>query len=326
MGRLPGAGDSAINEKEWFQMPVKVPDSLPAVAALRLENVFVMTNERASSQDIRPLKVAIINLMPTKEATETQLLRLLANTPLQVEAYFLHMGSHESKNTDRHHLDAFYITFNDVLKNHMRFDAMIVTGAPVEKIDYEDVDYWNELTRIMTWADENVYSTMYICWAALAGLKWHYGIEKQVLDKKIVGVFPHKVLDRRHPLVRCFDDVFYAPHSRYGTVRREDVYAAKGLRVLAESEEAGVYLMCSIDGRRVYVTGHCEYDRDTLLREYQRDTAKGITDSFPCNYFPNDDPTQTPMMLWRAHASLLWANWLNYLVYQNTPYDLETLK
>ncbi|MBO7385929.1 MAG: homoserine O-succinyltransferase [Clostridia bacterium] len=307
-------------------MPVKVPNKLPAVAALRLENVFVMTDERAASQDIRPLRVAVINLMPTKEATETQLLRLLGNTPLQVEVYFLHMGSHESKNTDRQHLDMFYLTFDDVLRQGLRFDAMVVTGAPVEKIDYEDVDYWGELTRLMCWADKNVFSTMYICWAALAGLKWHYGIEKQVLDKKIVGVFPHRVLDARHPLVRCFDDVFYAPHSRYGTVCHEDVYAAKGLRVLAESEEAGVYLMCSIDGRQVYVTGHCEYDRDTLLHEYTRDIGKGITDAFPVNYFPDDDPSKTPRMLWRGHAGLLWANWLNYMVYQNTPYDLGELR
>ena len=306
-------------------MPVKVPDTLPAVAALKLENVFVITDKRAVSQDIRPLRVAIINLMPTKEATETQLLRLLSNSPLQVEVFFLRMSSHESRNADKSHLDTFYITFDDVISKGMRFDAMIVTGAPVEKIDYEQVDYWDELTRLMTWADRHVYSTMYICWAALAGLKWHYGIEKLVLDKKIVGVFRHTVLDRRHPLVRGFDDVFFAPHSRYGTVRSEDVYNAKGLRVLAQSDEAGVYLMCSIDGRRVFVTGHCEYDRDTLLREYQRDTAKGITDSFPCNYFPDDDPSKEPMMLWRAHASLLWANWLNYMVYQNTPYDLEKL-
>ena len=306
-------------------MPVKVPDTLPAVAALKLENVFVMSDKRAVAQDIRPLKVAIINLMPTKEATETQLLRLLSNTPLQVEVSFLRMGSHESRNTDKTHLDTFYITFDDVITRGMRFDAMIVTGEPVEKIDYEQVDYWDELTRLMSWADSHVYSTMYICWAALAGLKWHYGIEKHVLDRKIVGVFKHRTLDPRHPLVRGFDDVFYAPHSRYGTVCREDVYSAKGLRVLAESEEAGVYLMCSIDGRHVYVTGHCEYDRDTLLREYTRDIGKGITDSFPCNYFPCDDPTQTPMMLWRGHASLLWANWLNYLVYQNTPYDLSKL-
>ena len=306
-------------------MPVKVPDTLPAVAALKLENVFVMTDKRAVSQDIRPLKVAILNLMPTKEATETQLLRLLSNTPLQVEVFFLRMGSHESRNTDKSHLETFYLTFDDVISRNMRFDAMIVTGAPVEKIEYEQVDYWSELTRLMSWADKNVYSTMYICWAALAGLKWHYGIEKLVLDKKIVGVFRHRVLDRRHPLVRCFDDLFYAPHSRYGTVSREDVYKAKGLRVLAESGEAGVYLMCSIDGRQVYVTGHCEYDRDTLQREYIRDTGKGIFDSFPCNYFPDDDPSKEPMMLWRGHASLLWANWLNYLVYQNTPYDLDKL-
>ncbi|MBR4235799.1 MAG: homoserine O-succinyltransferase [Clostridia bacterium] len=307
-------------------MPVKVRDGLPAVTALGRENIFVMTDRRADTQDIRPLRVAILNLMPTKEATETQLLRLLSNTPLQVEVFLLRTGSHESKNTDQGHLDSFYITFHDVLRQHLRFDAMVITGAPVEKLDYDDVDYWNELTDIMSWADKNVYSTMYICWAALAGLNFHYGIQKYVLDRKIVGVFPHKVLDRRHPLVRCFDDIFYAPHSRYGTVKREDVINQTGLRVLAESDEAGVYLMCSLDGRQVYVTGHCEYDRDTLLREYTRDTAKGITDAFPCNYFPDDDPAREPMMLWRGHSSLLWSNWLNYLVYQNTPYNLSELK
>lgn len=307
-------------------MPVKVKEGLPAVAALRQENVFVMTNKRAESQDIRPLKVAVLNLMPTKEATEIQLLRLLSNTPLQVEVYFLRTRSHESRNVDRAHLESFYYTLDEVLAKGLRFDAMVITGAPVEKMDYDKVDYWDELTRVMSWADKNVFSTMYICWAALAGLKFHYGIEKKVLDKKIVGVFRHKLLDNRHPLVRCFDDEFYAPHSRYGTVERDDVFAAPGLKVLAESSEAGVYLMCSEDGRQVYVTGHCEYDRDTLLREYTRDTAQGITDAFPCNYFPSDDPTQKPMKLWRGHASLLWSNWLNYLVYQNTPFNLGELK
>lgn len=305
-------------------MPVKVPDSLPAVEALRNENIFVMTEKRADEQQIRPLKVAILNLMPTKETTETQLLRLLSNTPLQTEVCFLRTGSYESKNTDQLHLDTFYITFEDVIKRGLRFDAMIITGAPVEKMDYTSVDYWNELTTIMDWADKNVFSTMYICWAALAGLNWHYGIEKIQLEKKLVGVFEHRVLDRKHPLVRCFGDEFYAPHSRYSTVLPDDVYAAKGLKVLAESDKAGVYLMCSEDGRQVYVTGHCEYDRETLLNEYTRDIGKGITDAFPINYFPDDDPTKEPKMLWRAHASLLWANWLNYLVYQNTPFDLKS--
>jgi len=306
-------------------MPVKVPSTLPAVQSLRRENVFVMTSDRAATQDIRALKVAVLNLMPTKEDTEVQLLRLLANSPLQVEVSLLRTGSYESKNTDKSHLDAFYITFDDVLKQNMRFDAMVITGAPVEKMEYEDVEYWNELTNIMSWADKNVYSTMYICWAALAGLKFHYGIEKQVLEHKIVGVFHHRILTRTHPMVRCFDDEFLAPHSRYGTVKLEDVQNAQGLRLLAVSEEAGAYLMCSEDGRQVYVTGHCEYNRETLLHEYTRDVAKGI-DAFPKNYFPNDDPTQRPPILWRGHAGLLWANWLNYIVYQNTPYDLNDLK
>lgn len=305
--------------------PVKIPDSLPAVDTLRQENVFVMTLGRAETQRVRPLKVAILNLMPTKVATETQLLRLLSNTPLQIEVCFLRVGSHESKNTDKSHLDTFYITFDDVLERKMRFDALIITGAPVEKMDYHEVDYWNELTTIMKWADKNVFSTMYICWAALAGLNFHYGIEKIALTKKLVGVFRHKVLDRYHPLVRGFNDEFSAPHSRYSTCSPEAVHKVKGLQVLAESDEAGVYLMCSEDGRQVYVTGHCEYDRETLLNEYTRDIGKGITDAFPINYFPDDDPARQPRMQWRAHASLLWSNWLNYLVYQNTPYDLEQL-
>ena len=305
--------------------PVKIPDSLPAVDTLRQENVFVMTLGRAETQRVRPLKVAILNLMPTKVATETQLLRLLSNTPLQIEVCFLRVGSHESKNTDKSHLDTFYITFDDVLERKMRFDALIITGAPVEKMDYHEVDYWNELTTIMKWADKNVFSTMYICWAALAGLNFHYGIEKIALTKKLVGVFRHKVLDRYHPLVRGFNDEFSAPHSRYSTCSPEAVHKVKGLQVLAESDEAGVYLMCSEDGRQVYVTGHCEYDRETLLNEYTRDIGKGITDAFPINYFPDDDPARQPRMQWRAHASHLWSNWLNYLVYQNTPYDLEQL-
>ena len=306
-------------------MPVKVPDGLPAVEALSRENIFVMTRERAESQDIRPLRVGILNLMPTKEVTETQLLRLLGNTPLQVEVTFLRTGSYEGKNTDKTHLESFYMTFDEALKHNARFDAMIITGAPVEQLDYEDVKYWYELTQLMSWADRNVYSTMYICWAALAGLKWHYGIDKQALDKKLVGVYEHRVLKCTHPLVRSFDDVFFAPHSRYSTVRREDVLACQDLDVLAESDKAGVYLMCSKDGRRVYVTGHCEYDKETLLNEYTRDIAKGITDAFPCNYFPGDDPTKEPVMRWRGHAGLLYSNWLNYLVYQNTPYNLAQL-
>lgn len=306
-------------------MPVKIPDHLPAAQVLTGENIFTMTRERADHQDIRPLHVGILNLMPAKAATETQLLRLLSNTPLQVEVYFLRTFTYTGTHTDAKHLNAFYVTMEDVVRLNQRFDAMIVTGAPVEKLEYEDVKYWRELTEIMDWADANVFSTMYICWAALAGLKWHYGIEKQMLDKKCVGVFPHRVLEPRHPLTRGFDECFLAPHSRYCDVAREDILKRGDLSILAESDEAGVYLVASADGRRVYVTGHGEYDRDTLKKEYERDLLKGITDAFPLNYFPDDDPAREPRVSWRSHASLLYANWLNYLVYQNTPYNLSQL-
>jgi len=306
-------------------MPVKVPDSLPAVETLTRENIFVMTNERAVHQDIRPLRVGIINLMPTKETTETQLLRLLSNSPLQVEAFFIRTGSYLGKNTSKSHLDEFYITIDEVIETGQRFDALIITGAPVEKLAFEDVKYWDELTRIMDWADENVYSTLFICWAALAGLKWHYGIDKKMLSQKCVGVFKHRVLNQNHPLMRGFDDVFYAPHSRYSTVDREDILKYPELEILAESEKAGVYLLASRDGRRVYITGHGEYDRETLKNEYMRDIAQGITDAFPINYFPDNNPDNEPEMRWRSHANLLYANWLNYLVYQNTPFNLDNL-
>lgn len=306
-------------------MPVKVPDSLPAAETLTKENIFVMTNERASHQDIRPLRVGIINLMPTKKTTETQLLRLLSNSPLQVEAFFIRTGTYTGKNTDFSHLSEFYITIDEVIKTKARFDALIITGAPVEKLKYTDVKYWDELTRIMDWADENVYSTMFICWAALAALYRHYGIEKKLLDKKCVGVFTHRVTDVHHPLVRGFDDTFLAPHSRYSTVDKDDILKTSDLTILAESEEAGVHLIASRDGRRVYITGHGEYDRETLKNEYERDIAQGITDAFPKNYFPMDDPSKEPVHNWRSHANLLYANWLNYLVYQNTPYNLTNL-
>ncbi|MBQ3078551.1 MAG: homoserine O-succinyltransferase [Clostridia bacterium] len=306
-------------------MPVKIPNTLPAAEMLTRENIFVMSNERAEHQDIRPLRVGIINLMPTKETTETQILRLLSNSPLQVDVFFIRTGTYLGKNTKKSHLDEFYITIDEVIASGARFDALIVTGAPVEKLAFEDVKYWDELTRIMDWADKNVYSTMFICWAALAGLKWHYGIEKRMLEDKCVGVFEHRVTDVHHPLVRGFDENFLAPHSRYGTVLKEDIVKQEDLVILAESEEAGLHLIVSRDGRRVYVTGHGEYDRDTLKKEYERDIAQGITDSFPKHYFPHDDPKSEPALRWRSHASLLYANWLNYLVYQNTPYNLLNL-
>lgn len=306
-------------------MPVKIPDNMPAVEALKNENIFVMTRGRAASQDIRPLKIGIVNLMPIKPVTETQLLRLLSNTPLQAEITFIRTGTYTGKNTDVSHLETFYVTIDDVIKSGERYDAFIMTGAPVEKLEFEDVLYWDELKRLMDWMDENVYSTMFICWAAMAALYHHYNIPKHALSRKCVGVFPHKVLNTHHPLTRGFNETFLAPHSRYTEVRKADIKAIDDLEIIAESNVAGVYIIASKDGRRVYVTGHGEYDVDTLRNEYLRDTAQGITDSFPVNYFPDDDPDKEPVMRWRSHSSLLYINWLNYLVYQNTPYNLNNL-
>ncbi len=305
-------------------MPVKIPDGLPAIEALAAENIFVMTTQRATTQDIRPLRIAILNLMPTKQATETQLFRLLGNTPLQVEITLLHTGSYTSKNTSRDYLDAFYRTFDEV--REAPFDGLIVTGAPVEQYAFEDVYYWDELVALMDWADGHVFSTMYICWAAQAALYHHYGIEKRPLDKKLFGVFPHKILRRGHKLLRGFDDVFYAPHSRHTTIAVEDAARVPDLDLLCTSEEAGLYLAASRDGRRIYVTGHSEYDADTLGSEYKRDLAAGLPIQVPRNYYPGDDPSQPPMLMWRAHGSLLFANWLNYFVYQETPYDLGSIR
>lgn len=304
-------------------MPVKIPDGLPAIETLAAENIFVMTQQRAVTQDIRPLKIAILNLMPTKQATETQLLRLLGNTPLQVEITLLHTESYASKNTEQVYLDAFYRTFDEVKDE--RFDGLVITGAPVEQFRFEDVYYWNELTRLMDWADRNCFSTLYICWAAQAALYHFYNIEKRPLNKKLFGVFQHNVLNREHRLVRGFDDVFMAPHSRHTTIYVADAAREPDLDILATSKEAGLYLAASRDGSRVFVTGHSEYDPDTLGREYRRDLAAGKPIHLPKNYYPNNDDTQPPLLTWRAHGSLLFFNWLNYFVYQETPYDMNAI-
>ncbi len=304
-------------------MPIKIPDGLPANAALREENVFVMTHQRAVTQDIRPLRIAILNLMPTKQATEVQLLRLLANTPLQVEVTLLHTGSYTSQNTTQDYLNSFYRTFDEVKDEH--FDGLVVTGAPVENIEFQEVQYWDELVRVMDWADRNVFSTLYICWAAQAALYHFYGVEKHRLNKKLFGVYSHTVLDRSHPLVRGFDERFWAPHSRHTTIYVSDAARIADLDILATSEEAGLYLAASHDGRHVFVTGHSEYDAETLGLEYRRDLAAGKPIQMPKNYYPNDDDTQTPLISWRAHGALLYTNWLNYFVYQETPYDVSAI-
>jgi len=304
-------------------MPVRIPNDLPARAELADENIFVMTDDRAAHQDIRPLRIAVVNLMPTKLVTETQLLRLLGNTSLQVNITFVHMGSHESKNTPIAHLEAFYEPLDRVL--HERFDGLIITGAPVETLSFEEVDYWEELVALMDWSRKSVWSTMHICWGAQAGLYHHYGLQKHPLKEKMFGLFHHRALDLREPLLRGFDEVFLAPQSRYTEVRREDIEAHPALKLLAVSDEAGPFIAASRDGRDVFVTGHPEYDRLTLKSEYDRDVAKGLPIKVPANYFPGDDPSRPPLMTWRGHAHLLYANWLNYYVYQTTPYDLEAL-
>jgi homoserine O-succinyltransferase/O-acetyltransferase len=304
-------------------MPVRIPDDLPARAQLELENIFAMPAARAAHQDIRPLRIAVANLMPTKMVTETQLLRLLGNTSLQVDISFVRMGSHESKNTPTEHLDAFYEPLDRVLGES--FDGLVITGAPVETLPFEEVDYWPEFCELMEWSRRRVWSTMHICWGAQAGLFWRYGIDKHPLEEKMFGLFRHRALDLKNPLLRGFDEVFLAPHSRHTELRREDIEAEPALTMLAVSEEAGAYLAASKDGREVYVTGHPEYDRLTLKAEYDRDVAKGLPIKVPANYFPGDDPRLPPLMTWRSHAHLLYANWLNYYVYQQTPYDLGEL-
>ncbi len=301
-------------------MPVKIPDSLPAMGILESENIFVMGENRALHQDIRPLRLAILNLMPTKVVTETQLLRLLGNTPLQVEIELVHMGSHQSKNTPSEHLMEHYVSFDEI--RHQNYDGLIITGAPVEQLPFTEVDYWPELVAVMDWARTNVYSTLYICWGAQAGLYHYYGVPKYPLSEKMFGVFEHTVCIRYERLVRGFDDVFYAPHSRHTEIRREDVLAVPELVLVSESPQAGVYIALSADRRHVFVTGHSEYDPLTLQSEYVRDVGKGLPIAVPKNYFPGDDPTRGPIVRWRGHANLLFANWLNYYVYQQTPYDL----
>ncbi len=304
-------------------MPIKIPFSLPAAEVLEKENIFIMDNIRAMQQDIRPLHIAILNLMPTKIVTETQLLRLLSNTPLQIDITLLTTSTYASRNTSPEHLESFYTTFDNI-KNR-KFDGFIITGAPLELKEFGDVDYWDELCEIMEWADHNVFSTLYICWGAFAGLYHKYKIGKHPLAKKLSGVYKHKTLLPAHPLVRGFDECFWAPHSRYSGVNIGDIEKEDRLVLLAESDEAGPYLMASKDGRSIFVLGHSEYDADTLKREYIRDSERGISPEIPCNYFPDDDPTATPINKWRAHAHLLFANWLNYFVYQTTPYNLEEI-
>ncbi len=300
-------------------LPIRIQADLPAIEALESENIFVVTHERAAVQDIRPLRIAILNLMPNKVETETQLLRLLGNTPLQVDVELLHPATHVSKNTSRSHLDRFYKTFADVRAR--RFDGLIITGAPVEKLPFEEVDYWREMCAIMDWTRQNVYSTLYICWAAQAGLYYHYGIEKHPLPEKLSGIYNHQVLNPYHPLLRGFDDNYFAPHSRYTQVCLEDVRACRDLIPLAVSDLAGLHIAAQRGGRRIFITGHAEYDRDTLAKEYFRDLNKGLEPQIPYHYFPNDDPAQPPPFTWRSNAHLLVANWLNYYVYQQVPYD-----
>lgn len=305
-------------------MPIKVPNELPAVQTLADENIFVMTETRAITQDIRPLKILLLNLMPKKIETETQLARLLGNSPLQVELELIHTRSHVSKNTPMEHMLAFYKTFEDVKDRY--FDGMIITGAPVEQMPFEEVEYWQELCAIMEWSKKHVHSTFHICWGAQAGLYYHYGIGKKDLPKKMFGVFPHTADYKKSILLRGFDDVFMVPHSRHTTVEREDIEAVEQLRILASSEEAGVYICATDGGKQIFVTGHSEYDAWTLNNEYRRDKDAGLPIEIPKNYFPNDDDSKEPLLTWRSHANLLYCNWLNYYVYQTTPYDLEHMK
>ncbi len=301
-------------------MPIKIQRDLPAKKILEDENIFIMDETRAMHQDIRPLQIAILNLMPVKEDTEVQLLRSLSNTPLQVDVTFLTTGTYVGKHTPTSHLDQFYQTFEDV--RDRKFDGLIITGAPVELMEFKDVNYWDELVRIMEWSKTNVTSTLHICWGAQAGLYYHYGIQKLTLDKKMFGIFEHRVLKRKVPFVRGFDDVFYAPHSRYTTVAREDILKHEELTLLAESEEAGVFIVIAQDGKQIFIMGHPEYDRVSLDKEYKRDIDKGLEIDLPKNYYPSDQSEHRPNLVWRAHANAIYTNWLNYYVYQVTPYDL----
>ncbi len=305
-------------------MPIRIPNDLPAVKTLNDENIFVMTDTRATSQDIRPLKILVLNLMPKKIETETQLSRLLGNTPLQVELELIRTSTHQSKNTAAEHLLSFYKTFNEV--KNQNFDGMIITGAPVEHLEFEEVEYWDELCEIMEWSKKHVHSTFHICWGAQAGMYYHFGVQKQPLDKKMFGIFEHKVTYNNPILFRGFDDVFNVPHSRHTTVLREDIEKVPELKILAESDEAGVYAVMTENGKQIFITGHSEYDADTLKNEYLRDIAANKPIEIPKNYFPNDNPELTPIVKWRAHANLIYSNWLNYFVYQTTPFDLGEIK
>lgn len=304
-------------------MPINIPDNLPATEILRQENIFYMTNVVAAHQDIRPVKIAILNLMPKKIETETQILRLLSNSPIQVDIELLQMKTHVSKNTPISHLTKFYRIFDDVRDS--RFDGLIITGAPVEQMEYEDVDYWDELCEIMDWSLKNVYSTFHICWGAQAGLYHHFGIPKYDLPQKMFGLFDHKVLNQYHPLVRGFDDVFVVPHSRHTEVRREDIDKVPLLEIITESDRSGVHIVGDRSQRLFFVTGHSEYDRRTIANEYFRDLGKGLPINKPYHYFPYDDPEQVPYFNWRGHANLMFSNWVNYIVYQGTPFDLNEL-
>ncbi len=304
-------------------MPIAIPNDLPAAEILQNENIFVMKQTRAETQQIRPLEIVLLNLMPTKIITETQLSRMLGNTPLQVHLELMMLSSHKPKNTPEEHLLAFYKTF-DELKDR-KFDGMVITGAPVENMPFENVNYWEELTRIMEWSKDNVHSTFHICWGAQAGLYYHYGIQKRPLPEKLFGVFSHKPDYRHAILLRGFDDEFWVPHSRHTTIDRADIEAIPGLKILASSEEAGVYIVMNKEGRQIFVTGHSEYDPDTLEREYLRDKYLGLPIKVPKNYYPNDDDSQPPIVRWRGHGNLLYSNWLNYFVYQTTPYDIMTV-
>ena len=305
-------------------MPIKITNDLPAVKTLNDENIFVMTEKRAITQDIRPLKILLLNLMPKKIETETQLSRLLGNSPLQVDLEFIHTKSHQSKNTSAEHLFTFYKTFEDV--KDKTFDGMIITGAPVEKLEFEEVEYWNELCEIMEWSKTHVHSTFHICWGAQAALYYHFGLNKKPLEKKLFGVFEHKVDYKKSILFRGFDDVFMVPHSRHTTIDAEDIKKVKELKILSTSKEAGVYAVSTKNGKQIFITGHSEYDADTLLNEYNRDVSQGLPIEIPKNYFKNDDPKKNPVVSWRSHANLLYSNWLNYFVYQTTPYDIESIK
>lgn len=304
-------------------MPIKIKSTLPAREILENENIFVMDESRAMHQDIRPLEVLILNNMPVKQDTELQLLRALSNTPLQVNVTFMNTKTHVSLNTPASHLDEFYVTLDDV--RDKKFDGMIITGAPVEDISFEEVDYWDETVEIFEWAKTHVTSTLHICWGAQAGFYHYYGINKIQLPQKLFGVYEHRVIDRKVPLVRGFDDIFLAPHSRHTATSSEEIYACKDLKVLAESEEAGVFIAIAEEGKKIFVTGHPEYDRLTLLNEYNRDKNKGLDIQVPYNYFPDDDPTQRPLLQWRSHSNNFYSNWLNYYVYQSTPYDVEAI-